>query len=387
MAQWQQLIGTTGHPAGSSSQRLATQTAYMDIIHSWKGYGSNLIEVKLAQKTRNGWPEKLWLAISHDGIGIYPRYERECLAYYRYESVLGFGADPGRPNQYRIVVDTVGSMLFETNMVLEIATLMKACTAEMARRNGGTFPCPGFSGFARFEGGGGSFDDGRPIVRAPQPRARVAALNGDIIDVELDVATGWDVFPSAEVVAAVAAKLGMPREDIYIVDGKALLYRPTITVSIIVLGNEADAPQVEIPVVVALVIECGPTDNSDTTAPTTARYALRKIAETAFGIAEAEAEAEVWLHVGDSAGGARQKPQGFRKLEGEELDCSLAAAGIADGAVLGVSARKKGWRRRKAKLVPVRGSSSSGAPCPDMTTRTIGIGPAMLLLRDYHRGW
>ena len=37
--------------------------------------------------------------------------------------MLSFGAPVA--NKYKIVIDCVGSMLFETNMVLEIAKLMK----------------------------------------------------------------------------------------------------------------------------------------------------------------------------------------------------------------------------------------------------------------------
>lgn len=40
---------------------------------------------------------------------------REALDFYKYETVLSFGAPVA--NKYKIVVDGVGSMLFETNMV------------------------------------------------------------------------------------------------------------------------------------------------------------------------------------------------------------------------------------------------------------------------------
>ena len=46
--------------------------------------------------------------------------------------------------------------------------------------------------------------------------------------------TDFDI--GTELVLAVAAKLGVPLEDIYIVDGTLLLYRPVITVSIVVLN-------------------------------------------------------------------------------------------------------------------------------------------------------
>lgn len=104
---------------------------YMDIIHSWNGYGSNLFEVE--QTSKKEWPKELWLAISLEGVGIFPRNERRCLAFYRYESVLSFGAPVA--NKYKIMVDNVGSMLFETNMVLEIAKLMKEYIKEIVTRN------------------------------------------------------------------------------------------------------------------------------------------------------------------------------------------------------------------------------------------------------------
>lgn len=121
---WQQLKNMSVDDA---------RIAYMDIIHSWNGYGANLFDVEYVQQTKNGWPKELWLAISLDGVGIFPRNERECLAYYQYESVLSFGAPVA--NKYKIMVDNVGSMLFETNMVLEIAKLMKEYIKEIVTRN------------------------------------------------------------------------------------------------------------------------------------------------------------------------------------------------------------------------------------------------------------
>jgi myosin X len=73
---------------------------------------------------------------------------RKRLAFYRYETVLSFGAPVA--NKYKIMVDNVGSMLFETNMVslvrvscfslltatqvLEIAKLMKEYIKEIVTR-------------------------------------------------------------------------------------------------------------------------------------------------------------------------------------------------------------------------------------------------------------
>ena len=49
------------------------RNAYMDIIQGWEGYGANLFEVE--QTTVKQWPKELWLAISLQGVGIFPRGE------------------------------------------------------------------------------------------------------------------------------------------------------------------------------------------------------------------------------------------------------------------------------------------------------------------------
>jgi myosin X len=103
---------------------------YMEIIQSWDGYGSNLFEVE--QTTNKAWPKELWLAISLNGVGIYVRGERKRLGFYKYETVLSFGAPVA--NKYKIMVDNVGSMLFDTTMVLEIAKLMKEYIKEIVTR-------------------------------------------------------------------------------------------------------------------------------------------------------------------------------------------------------------------------------------------------------------
>ena len=59
-------------------------------------------------------------------------FRRKRLAFYKYETVLSFGAPVA--NKYKIMVDNVGSMLFETNMVLEIAKLMKEYIKEIVTR-------------------------------------------------------------------------------------------------------------------------------------------------------------------------------------------------------------------------------------------------------------
>lgn len=51
----------------------ASRHAYMDIIQGWEGYGANLFDVE--QTTNKQWPKELTLAISLQGVGIFPRGE------------------------------------------------------------------------------------------------------------------------------------------------------------------------------------------------------------------------------------------------------------------------------------------------------------------------
>ena len=145
----------------------------------------------------------------------------------------------------------------------------------------------------------------------------------------------------AAVAAAAAAELGVVQQDIYIVDGKAILYRPTITVSVVVLdagggGGGGTARPIEL----SLATECGPIDDTDAVALTTVSYAAQKVARSVFGLPGSDAGSAIQLHVGDGGAGSGQ---GFRKLGGRDQGAALAAAGIVDGAVLGVTPRKRGW--------------------------------------------
>ena len=54
----------------------------------------------------------------------------------------------------------------------------------------------------------------------------------------------------------------------------------------------------------------------------------------------------VRLHVEVGGAAAVGADQVFRKLGSRDLDTELAAAGIADGVMLGMKPRKRGWRRR-----------------------------------------
>eukprot|EP00056_Hartaetosiga_gracilis_P013065 m.213142 g.213142 ORF g.213142 m.213142 type:complete len:1878 (+) comp13789_c0_seq6:2376-8009(+) len=113
VAEWSQMREMTPNEC---------REAYMKIIRSWDGYGANLFEV--TQTSQKEWPKELWLAINLEGVGIYPRGQPQRLAFFKYETVLSFGAPVS--NQYKILVDGgTGAMKFETKMVLEIAKLMK----------------------------------------------------------------------------------------------------------------------------------------------------------------------------------------------------------------------------------------------------------------------
>ena len=59
--------------------RTDARVAFMEIIHSWNGYGANLFDVEQDAKHLTGpmkdWPKELWLAISLEGVGVFPRGE------------------------------------------------------------------------------------------------------------------------------------------------------------------------------------------------------------------------------------------------------------------------------------------------------------------------
>jgi myosin X len=113
---WEPLVGMQPEDA---------RKTFMEKIHSWNGYGANLFEVTHVSTTGPlaKFPKELWLAVLAEGVGVFPRGQRQCLAMYSYEQVLSFGAPVA--SSYRIVIDAHGAMIFDTNMVLEIAKLMK----------------------------------------------------------------------------------------------------------------------------------------------------------------------------------------------------------------------------------------------------------------------
>jgi len=119
--EWKTLVGMSADDA---------LEAYMRIITAWPGWGCNIFDV--VQASRKDWPKELWLAISLEGVGIFKRNSRDRLAFFPYQSILSFGAPVN--NKYKILVDGSGTMLFETQQVLEIAKLMKEYIKEIVSR-------------------------------------------------------------------------------------------------------------------------------------------------------------------------------------------------------------------------------------------------------------
>ena len=82
---------------------------------------------------------------------------------------------------------------------------------------------------------------------------------------------------------------------------------------------------------------------------------IGNLALSVFRLSGSDAGSAIRLHVGDSAAGS---DQGFRKLGGRDRGAALAAAGIVDGAVLGVKPRKRGWCRGRVELEVVASAGS-----------------------------
>ena len=150
-------------------------------------------------------------------------------------------------------------------------------------------------------------------------RFAFATLQGDVVAVQLTPDSPVHVPANfseiaAAAAAAAAAGLGVPPEDIYIVDGRVTLYRPAITVRIVVLDPDGTSGTTR-PIELDLATECGALDTADATARTTVAYAVRKIARSVFGLPSSDANAAIQLHVGDGAAGPDQR---FRKLGGRD---------------------------------------------------------------------
>lgn len=95
-------------------------TKYMGLIKEWQGYGSTLFNAECADGAYQG---ELWLGVSRKGVCVYKRGEAWPLELFSYEAILSFGAP--QPNIYKISVEG-RELLFNTNMVMDIAKLMKA---------------------------------------------------------------------------------------------------------------------------------------------------------------------------------------------------------------------------------------------------------------------
>uniref|UniRef100_A0A8C2D1B7 Myosin X n=1 Tax=Cyprinus carpio TaxID=7962 RepID=A0A8C2D1B7_CYPCA len=93
---------------------------YMSLVREWEGYGSTLFDVECVDGV---YPGELWLGVSRKGVCVYKRGEAWPLEVFPYEVILSFGAP--QPNIYKISVEG-RELLFNTNMVMDIAKLMKA---------------------------------------------------------------------------------------------------------------------------------------------------------------------------------------------------------------------------------------------------------------------
>ncbi|CAK6977025.1 unconventional myosin-X [Scomber scombrus] len=101
---------------------------YMALVKEWPGYGSTLFNVE----SRDGaFPSELWLGVSREAISVYKRGEPWPLEVFPYELILSFGAP--LPNSYKIAVEG-RELVFETQMVMDIAKLMKAYISMIVKK-------------------------------------------------------------------------------------------------------------------------------------------------------------------------------------------------------------------------------------------------------------
>ncbi|XP_076005016.1 unconventional myosin-X isoform X2 [Genypterus blacodes] len=119
MDKWKKLQGMTQEQA---------MVKYMALVKEWPGYGSTLFNVEC----RDGaFPAELWLGVSREAISVYKRGEPWPLEVFPYEQILSFGAP--LPNAYKIAVEG-RELLFETQMVMDIAKLMKAYISMIVKK-------------------------------------------------------------------------------------------------------------------------------------------------------------------------------------------------------------------------------------------------------------
>ncbi|XP_077413227.1 unconventional myosin-X [Vanacampus margaritifer] len=101
---------------------------YMALVRDWPGYGATLFNVECGD---GAFPAELWLGVSREAVSVYKRGEAWPLEVFPYERILSFGAPLA--NTYKIAVDG-RELVFETQMVMAIAKLMKAYVSLMVKK-------------------------------------------------------------------------------------------------------------------------------------------------------------------------------------------------------------------------------------------------------------
>ncbi|XP_065664985.1 unconventional myosin-X isoform X2 [Hydra vulgaris] len=120
MAKWKELKGTDPDDA---------LVEYMSIVKNWYGFGSTMFNVKSKEA---GYPPNLFLGVGYKNVALYRRDETRPIQTYNYEEISSFGAP--KSNVYRIILEGRSPIQFETEMVLEIAKLMKAYINEIVKK-------------------------------------------------------------------------------------------------------------------------------------------------------------------------------------------------------------------------------------------------------------
>ncbi|XP_037643194.1 unconventional myosin-X isoform X1 [Sebastes umbrosus] len=119
MDKWKKLQGMNQEQA---------MVKYMTVAKEWQGYGSTLFNVEC----RDGaFPSELWLGVSREAISVYKRGEPWPLEVFPYEQILSFGAPLA--NAYKITIEG-REIVFETQMVMDIAKLMKAYISMIVKK-------------------------------------------------------------------------------------------------------------------------------------------------------------------------------------------------------------------------------------------------------------
>uniref|UniRef100_A0A3B5ANI8 Myosin X n=1 Tax=Stegastes partitus TaxID=144197 RepID=A0A3B5ANI8_9TELE len=119
MDKWKKLQGMNQEQA---------MVKYMTLVKEWQGYGSTLFNVECRDGT---FPSELWLGVSREAISVYKRGELWPLEVFPYEQILSFGAPLA--NAYKIAVEG-RELVFETQMVMDIAKLMKAYISMIVKK-------------------------------------------------------------------------------------------------------------------------------------------------------------------------------------------------------------------------------------------------------------